>query len=677
MSVTPTHPGVYIEEVPSGVHPITGVATSTAAFLDAFPRGPLNTAIRIQSFADFEREFGGLDTRSEASYAIQQFFLNGGSEAWVVRVGTIPEASESAPNVAPGADEPEPEPALACAFIAIPDAVGDHPTVLTVRAGRRVRGKSVRDPGAWGKFIRVEVDYDVAAPTDSADEFNQLFNLTISEVSPAPGRLRTLRTETYRNLTMRPGAANTVWEAVNERSKIVQIDKPADALDPAVRPAATGTLGKSIAATMKPPAKGKKLKIKAGAVEYTATISEDAPNLARFVTVLQQAIRTAEPNVRIADDPLISGASVKLIKDDATGENVRLHVVAGRGGSTFDPSAELIFPPSQGGEEVAKDLGFTVQAAAHAQQFALAGGADGPAPNAAVLRGSRAEKTGVYALEDVDLFNILCVPAKLTDAELPTVVTECEAYCAERRAFLLVDVPEAVEEPAQMEAWMTRNDSLRSPNAAVYFPRPRIADPLNGNRLRSVGASGTIAGLYARTDAGRGVWKAAAGTEAQLRGVQEQGYALTDAENGVLNPLGVNCLRNFPVYGNVSWGGRTLFGADQQASEWKYVPVRRLALFLEESLYRGTKWVVFEPNDEPLWAQVRLNVGAFMHDLFRKGAFQGATAREAYLVKCDGETTTQTDIDKGVVNILVGFAPLKPAEFVIVRIQQLAGQIET
>ena len=150
---------------------------------------------------------------------------------------------------------------------------------------------------------------------------------------------------------------------------------------------------------------------------------------------------------------------------------------------------------------------------------------------------------------------------------------------------------------------------------------------------------------------------------------------LTDLENGALNPLGVNCLRNFPVYGNVCWGARTLDGADLLASEWKYVPVRRLALFLEESLYRGTKWVVFEPNDEPLWAQIRLNVGAFMHDLFRQGAFQGRRRSEAYFVKCDGETTTQTDINLGIVNIVVGFAPLKPAEFVIIKIQQIAGQI--
>jgi len=159
--------------------------------------------------------------------------------------------------------------------------------------------------------------------------------------------------------------------------------------------------------------------------------------------------------------------------------------------------------------------------------------------------------------------------------------------------------------------------------------------------------------------------------------VQSLEYNLIDAENGVLNPLAINCVRNFPVYGIICWGARTSYGADQLEDEWKYIPVRRLALYLEESLYRGTKWVVFEPNDEPLWAQIRLSVGAFMQDLFRQGAFQGSTPQSAYLVKCDSETTTSLDQARGVVNILVGFAPLKPAEFVILQIQQLAGQTGT
>ena len=151
---------------------------------------------------------------------------------------------------------------------------------------------------------------------------------------------------------------------------------------------------------------------------------------------------------------------------------------------------------------------------------------------------------------------------------------------------------------------------------------------------------------------------------------------LTDLRERHLNIQAINCLRSFKVYGDVVWGARTLRGNDQVGSEWKYVPIRRLALFLESSLYDGTQWVVFEPNDERLWSQIRLNVGAFMQGLFLQGAFQGTTPQQAYFVKCDAENNPQSSIDLGIVNILVGFAPLYPAEFVVIQIQQMAGQLQ-
>ena len=180
-------------------------------------------------------------------------------------------------------------------------------------------------------------------------------------------------------------------------------------------------------------------------------------------------------------------------------------------------------------------------------------------------------------------------------------------------------------------------------------------------------------GVIAKYDAERGPWKAPAGTEIQLIGVTDLTVPMTDLQQGPLNQKGINCLRIKPPYGIIPWGSRTMRGADQMADQWKYLPVRRTALYIEESIYRGIQWVVFEPNDERLWAQIRLNVGTFMHDLFRKGAFQGNDPKKAYLVKCDGEITTQSDIDKGIVNIVVGFAPLKPAEFIILNITQIAG----
>jgi hypothetical protein len=285
------------------------------------------------------------------------------------------------------------------------------------------------------------------------------------------------------------------------------------------------------------------------------------------------------------------------------------------------------------------------------------------------------------------LFNLLCIPPDDPDGDtLNAVLQDAEEYCFKRRAVLIVDSPvgwESIPETAASE--IVNKDQLTSLNltgdhgsyAAIYFPRIIEPDPLMGNQLNTFAPCGAIAGIMARTDAERGVWKAPAGLNASISGITGLAVKLNDDENGMLNPLGINCLRDFKINGKVVWGARTMRGADQLSDEWKYIPIRRLALFIEESLFRGTQWVVFEPNDEPLWAQIRLNVGAFMQNLFRQGAFQGSTPTEAYFVKCDKTTNPQNEIDLGILNIVVGFAPLKPAEFVVIKIQQMAGQIQT
>ena len=298
--------------------------------------------------------------------------------------------------------------------------------------------------------------------------------------------------------------------------------------------------------------------------------------------------------------------------------------------------------------------------------------------------GSGTDKTGLNALDKTDLINLLCIPPDSPDGDTdPSVYSSALTYCVRRRAMLIVDSPtDWSEDPlftshARDKLAALNLSGLEARNAAIYFPRVRKPNPLSNGQIETYVPCGIIAGVMARTDATRGVWKAPAGLDAALNGIQALEVNLTDDENGVINPIGINALRSFGVNGRVAWGARTLRGADQLADEYKYVPVRRLALYIEESLYRGTQWVVFEPNDEPLWAQIRLNVGAFMQNLFRQGAFQGSTPREAYFVKCDKETTTQNDINLGIVNIVVGFAPLKPAEFVVIKIQQIAGQIQT
>lgn len=305
-----------------------------------------------------------------------------------------------------------------------------------------------------------------------------------------------------------------------------------------------------------------------------------------------------------------------------------------------------------------------------------------PLSDSEIMGSGVVPKTGLYALDKVDTINLLCIPPYVTgisgnvlDGDVNDQVRSAAlAYAKGRRAMFLVDSPSSWNDKDDPDA-DTLGMSLDA-NAALYFPRVKTPDPLQDGRLGTFVPSGVIAGVIARTDAQRGVWKAPAGIEASLSGVPDLSVQLTDEENGELNPKGINCLRTFKGVGRVVWGARTMRGSDILADQWKYLPVRRLALYLEESLFRGTQWVVFEPNDEPLWAQIRLNIGSFMHGLFRQGAFQGTTPKMAYLVKCDSETTSQNDINQGIVNIVVGFAPLKPAEFVIIKIQQLAGQVE-
>lgn len=313
--------------------------------------------------------------------------------------------------------------------------------------------------------------------------------------------------------------------------------------------------------------------------------------------------------------------------------------------------------------------------------IALSGGADGavltPATdgNFELVLLPTTGTGGINLLDRVDIFNLLCVPAETNAATIGNL----QYYCWQKRAFYIVDSWQlsTTSNLIQSGPVGSTTGSLTgqySINSAFYYPWVEAPDPLFGNRPTLFPPCGFVAGIYAATDASRGVWKAPAGIDASLTGVLGLKYNLTDPENGQLNIQAINCLREFRVYGDVVWGARTLQGNDQAGSQWKYVPIRRLALYIESSLYDGTQWVVFEPNDEPLWGQIRLNVGTFMQGLFLQGAFQGTTPQQAYFVKCDAENNPQSSIDLGIVNILVGFAPLYPAEFVVIQIQQMAGQ---
>jgi len=256
-------------------------------------------------------------------------------------------------------------------------------------------------------------------------------------------------------------------------------------------------------------------------------------------------------------------------------------------------------------------------------------------------------------------FNLLVVPGEPS----PEVTAAAVAMAEAQGAMCILEPPPAWTTVEEAIAGASAPAFPRSPNAAVYFPRIAGPGPLRG-------PAGAVAGVMARSDVVRGVWAAPAGVEAALRWVEDLTVPVSDAENGRLNPLGVNSLRNFAGAGPVIWGARTTAG-DRDAA-WKYVNVRRTALFLEHSLSKGLEWAVSEANDEPLWARIRAEAGAFLDDLFRRSAFAGVMPREAYFVKCDRDTTSPEEIANGVINVVAGFAPARPGEFVELPIR-LAG----
>ena len=507
-----TDPGVYIEEFSSGVHTITGVATSITAFVGWAPQGPTDRAVLVQSWSDYARQFGGLMSGALLGYAVNHFFKNGGSQAYIVRLVDITSALTST------------TPASA--------ARGFQPgNGFTATAA---------NPGVWANNV-----YGIRIVQNPSDSTR--FSLLL--VYTAPGNPE-VTVENFPNLSISPS------------------DPELRTIDSVVNDPRTGS---------------------------------------QFIRISSVGLTQPTPNPPDSASPpyVLTGG-----KDGA-----------------------VLAPASPG--------------------FHTALNANGTGTG------------GVRLLDDVSIFNLLCVPGE-TDA---TTISQLQTYCHSHRAFYIADCRQT-DTFASLQGGPTDLAGPDSINSAFYFPWVNAPDPLQQGRISSYPPCGFVAGIYAATDATRGVWKAPAGVHAGLSGAIGLTFTLTDLENGTLNIQAINCLRNFSVYGNVVWGARTLRGNDQVDSEWKYVPIRRLALFLESSLYDGTQWVVFEPNDERLWSQIRLNVGAFMQGLFLQGAFRGSTPQKAYFVKCDGENNPPSSIAQGVVNILVGFAPLFPAEFVVIQIQQ-------
>jgi len=809
MPVSPTYPGVYVQEVPSGVRTIIGVSTAIGMFIGTSFKGPIGEPVRCTSYLDFTRTFSENPAGGALAEYVKLFFLNGGTDCYVMRIAngatqsTVVLQSEAAVPVlrlqakdAGLAGEsirakvtyngPQPEatfnldlfqwdidssghrirtkqeswkrlsmdpnsPAYAQDFITQNSKLVDAVDIGPVGGdGFSLSGRAVDDtPGfqtAWqallgnaattNRFqiaignngpVMVDLSGIVVGATDVLTEpliasaIQTAFStagipgITVTVTFPASA------TSTTRRLKIAPGGTTHGDVYITPGSTL---GTQRDLAVPLMLGTAQGGLEVSGHADRRPAPNGITFHADETDLNDLADLVQTqlgiAPNRLTLEAFTPQPNGTYTPGaIQIDPQPpstpnvvTVAAAGARVLQDgtplattpNGNGDGVRekLAILAQRINS-FLPALPQVWKwkAEVWGSRLAilpaddLDDNFISAAFALSTSPALPAGAftnnvhyysvgasgastglqtsagapatDGTAPQAV-------DYDNAYNVIDreVDLFNLMVLPPDAQPA-ITSIYPNASIFCQKRRAFLLMDPPSSWTNAQQAATGVAAlHVGVVKDYSAVFFPRVTISQAgLNVN----IGPAGAIAGLCARIDGTRGVWKTPAGTEADLRGVVGLEYKLSDSENGITNPRAVNTIRIFPD-GIVNWGGRTNDGDDAFASEYKYISIRRVALYIEESLYRGLKWVVFEPNDEPLWAQIRLNVGAFMHDLFRQGAFQGATPRDAYFVKCDHETTTQSDQNRGIVNIMVGFAPLKPAEFVILYLQQMAGQIQ-
>lgn len=675
--VQPTYPGVYVEEVSSGVRPITAASTSTAAFIGTAQKGSLTDVKRIFNFTQFQNLYGDFISTSWLAHSVYQFFNNGGSQCYIARVGGV---------------------GIRTANIVLNDR---FTPVNDVLFSMTVEGVS---PGFWGNDIEIRV-------TDGTIDPGNEFNLDVymgDELSPR---------ESFTNLSMDPDAANFV-ENVTSSSIYISIivnsgnshanNGTSVGSGTPTEPTADHTrfrinidgdgyqeinLNEVIAIDPDPV-----VNINVNGVATDVTVDAlDTPN--KIAAAIHAAVRgiggSLDGLTRIKNSTnqdafdLFSSAIVMQ-----TIEGVPTEVLQLSSGTAKVNSSVYVAPVTiannnmtgflklgklQGGTEtlggaITRPLANTVaiprylvgdQDISVTPVVSVQGGLDGDP----VIDGHYI--TAFQRLNNINDISLIAVPG----VGSPTVVSEGMNYCENRSlsdCFFIGDMGQDDDNYEDAISFQ-ENISPRNSYGAVYMPWLLALDLTNKSpEPVALPPSGYIAGMYAKTDAKRGVWKAPAGTEAALAGATGLVGNLTDDEHGVINPApyNINVIRQFAASGRVIWGART----QTSDPEWRYVPVRRMAIMLRVSIYRGIQWAVFEPNDEPLWTQLKLNITSFMMPLYRQGAFQGSSAEQAFFVKCDSETTTQDDINNGIVNVLVGFAPLKPAEFIIVKISQKAGQ---
>lgn len=728
------HPGVYVQEVPSAVRPIEGVSTATAAFLGVTDKGPLPgrklpngrmaQPVMVTSFTDYLRQFGGYRQDSFLTYAVQAFFDNGGHRLYIVRV-----AGSGAGAAIAGAST------LFTFTAVLPGAWGNNLKItaapssgagdsfdLTVSVHGNIAGQNFievepfssltvnnaqNEINSKSKFVRVAVtstkrEHPTTNPEipleDGADatpaqpaHANTGGSNGIEVTAKYPG--------TWANGNLKISVTNPS-DSNNDKAIFFDLvvklgDKPIEQFPNVTSSADTTNYART---KVNADTDGSKY------ITLPNDFNERPDNTANDVTLdggsddtggtastatatWERGSTSATLPISVANEGEWGNEITVVISDssDGTADNFSLTVNDGKDtvesidNIPYNQARTLINSRSEY-IVITEDLTSRPTNTPKDTPIPLTGGSDGGEPT------SDDYKSSLHALDKITDVNLIAIPGQ-GDADIVNAGLD---YCYNR---LLLDCFFIGEVGTIRATEARRNDAVLSVSTvenaknfartsitsktqgqygAIYYPWIWAADHIGIGRNPRIllPPSGFVAGIYSRIDNSRGVFKAPAGSEAGVSGALAPATIVSDTEQDLLNPSNVNVIRTVPGSGIVVWGARTI-GSD---AGWRYIPVRRMAIFLRVSIYYGIQWAVFEPNDEPLWSSLRLNIRSFMLNQFRAGAFQGSKPDDAFFVKCDSSTTTQQDIDSGVVNILVGFAPLKPAEFVVLKLSQKVNQ---
>ncbi len=570
-------PGVYVEEFESGSKPMEGVSTSTAGFIGLAERGPVEGIPQlVTNPADFKRMYGGYLSENEfgeyrfLAYAVDQFFLNGGSRCFISRVA--PKNALASKGYAPSKEK----------------------AVISLEA---------KNPGIWGDNIRV-----VASPANKA-------KTQILEI---------LETAAGKRYVVKNGAG------FNPGDIIAYTDD-------------TQTIYNKVIKSQ----------------DNILTLEEDFEESVIDKSLLpSKVITTCEFSLEVSYNDVVE-----------VYDNLSFNINAPNYIEKKVSKSDLINVHC---EEVPEDLVSPFSAIAGENEavvsIALSGGSNGSVSTitAADFIGEdfgAGKRTGIQAFLDNDMVSIMAVPG-VTD---PNVQLMLVAHCENLGSrFAVLDIP---REAKKVQDLIAHRDIFDSNYAALYHPWLNVFDPLDKKNI-AIPPSGSITGIYARSDNTRGVHKAPANEV--VRGCVGLDCQFNTGEQDILNPKGINLIRSFPGQGIRVWGARTA----SSNSSWKYINVRRLFIFIEESIKANTSWAVFEPNDEVLWVRVQRTISVFLNNLWRNGSLAGASPEEAFFVNIGRDTMSQDDIDNGRLICVIGVAPVKPAEFVIFRISQKTADAE-